>query len=70
MAGGRKRKGKDAIETSESKKSKADESEAASSSGEEAGPSSGPTNKGIHVHPKRIREMRGGAIKKGPVIYW
>ena len=25
---------------------------------------------GIQVHPERIREMKGGEIGKGPVIYW
>ncbi|KAL3156827.1 hypothetical protein ABBQ38_001097 [Trebouxia sp. C0009 RCD-2024] len=24
----------------------------------------------LHVNPKRYRELKGGAIKKGPVIYW
>ena len=37
---------------------------------EEAAPSSEPGNKGIHVNPKRVRELRGGSVKKGPVIYW
>lgn len=25
---------------------------------------------GLHVHPDRIRELRGGEVKPGPVIYW
>lgn len=25
---------------------------------------------GVHVHPDRIRELRGGEVKPGPVIYW
>ena len=25
---------------------------------------------GLHVNPDRIRELRGGEIKPGPVIYW
>lgn len=24
----------------------------------------------LHVNPKRYRELKGGEIKKGPVIYW
>lgn len=24
----------------------------------------------LHVHPDRIRELRGGEVKPGPVIYW
>ena len=24
----------------------------------------------LHVHPDRIRELRGGEVKAGPVIYW
>ena len=25
---------------------------------------------GVHVHPDRVRELRGGEVKPGPVIYW
>ena len=70
MAGGRKRKEEDMAEKSDSKKAKAEEARASSSSEKEAGPSSAASEGGIHVHPKRIRELRGGEIKKGPVIYW
>ncbi len=70
MAGGHKRKEKDMIESSDSKKPKPEQAEASSSSEEEAGPSSAASEGGIHVHPKRIRELKGGEIKKGPVIYW
>ena len=27
-------------------------------------------NGGFFVHPKRIRELQGGPVKSGPVIYW
>jgi len=70
MAGGRKRKEKDMVESSDSKKPKPGKAWASSSSEEEAGPSSAASEGGIHVHPRRIRELKGGEIKKGPVIYW
>ncbi|DBA93622.1 hypothetical protein WJX82_009822 [Trebouxia sp. C0006] len=70
MAGGRKRKEKDMVENSDSKKAKAEEAQASSSSEEEAGLSSAASEGGIHVRPERIRELKGGEIKKGPVIYW
>ena len=70
MAGGRKRKEKDMVENSDSKEAKAEEAQASSSSEQEAGPSSAASEGGIHVRPERIRELKGGEIKKGPVIYW
>lgn len=70
MAKGRKRKDTEPEEASQSKKTKAQESQPETSSDEEAGPSSGPASTGVHVNPKRYRELKGGEIKKGPVIYW
>ena len=73
MAGGRKRSKEASSEDKpQSKKAKPD-SDSASGSDEEAGASDGSTkqpDKGIHVNPTRYRELRGGEIKKGPVIYW
>ena len=69
MAGGRKRKEKEVAEISV-KRPKAEETANVSSSEEEAGPSSTASEGGIKVHPKRVRELRGGTIEKGPVIYW
>ena len=70
MAGGRKRKEKDMVESSDSKKPKPKQAGASSSSEQEAGPSSAAFEGGIRVQPTRIRELKGGEIKKGPVIYW
>ena len=74
MARGRKRKGEEHAETSESKKesmkAKSDPEETPESLKEEEGPSSSSAKKGLHVNPKRVRELRGGTVKKGPVVYW
>ena len=29
-----------------------------------------PDREPIHVNPKRVRELKGGAQGSGPVIYW
>ena len=70
MARGRKRKDPEPEEASQDKKSKSGEAKSESSSDEEAGPSDHNADKGIHVNPTRYRELKGGEIKKGPVIYW
>ena len=70
MARGRKRKDPEPKEASHDKRSKSHESKSDSTSDEEAGPSSDKAEKGIHVNPTRYRELKGGDIKKGPVIYW
>ena len=70
MARGRKRKGQESPGSSERSKKKPNPEETSETPEEEAETTSAPAKKGLQVHPKRIREMRGGEIKKGPVIYW
>ena len=70
MARGRKRKGEELAESSEDESVHSDPEETPESLEEEAGPSSGSAKKGLHVNPRRVRELRGGTIKTGPVVYW
>lgn len=74
-ARGRKRKGRESPESSESEGAHggvhSDPEETPESIEEEQEESSSaPAKRGLHVNPKRVRELRGGEVKKGPVIYW
>ena len=65
MAKGRKRKepqqqDQNGEDSKKSKSSKEEEPEASTSK---------PVTE-LKVHPDRIRELRGGEVKAGPVIYW
>ena len=66
----RKRKDTSPDAAAEDKDKKAQKTSSDTSSEEEAGPSPDQADKGLRVNPKRYRELKGGEIKKGPVIYW